>query len=294
MQSKDTSVPVEPWRVLDVGAWPIEQHESRGKRPKVWVRDPTGVLWLRKNPRAGRPSEPAIEAMMLRLAAAIGVPSAEGHVCTWSDDERGLAARLFNAPEEELSLGVVELSATEGYDPERHEMHTLDRMRATLLALEEASGVGLLRPFLEMLAFDAAIGNGDRHQENWGILRRAGVPTRLAPMFDPAACLGTELQDGHATLQPDAPLDRYMARCPSGFGDGKRLLGMVDVLAALDGWPEWPEILRSCLARTACAMDTLQQVIGQIPPEWLSQERAAFACRLLRARLEWLARRSSG
>jgi hypothetical protein len=55
-----------------------------------------------------------------------------------------------------------------------------------------------------MLLFDAWIGNGDRHSANWGVARKL-ESERLAPLFDPASCLGVELQPGHAAFscQPD-------------------------------------------------------------------------------------------
>ncbi len=53
-------------------------------------------------------------------------------------------------------------------------------------------------------------------------------------MYDPAACLGTELQGGHAHLDPrrrsDADLDGYLMRCPSGFGDGRFKLSLAQVV----------------------------------------------------------------
>lgn len=146
-----------------------------------------------------------------------------------------------------------------------------------------------------MLAFDAWIGNSDRHQENWGILRAAGVPVRLAPVFDTAACLGVELSSGRRLLEPEADLSHYVARCPSGFGDGERdkpLLSMAQVTAKASRWPEWRAGIAAWLAAFDRAKDTLAEVVRGVPPEWLAPERAAFACRVLRVRLEWL--RSQG
>src|SRR5258707_15737670 len=65
------------WQELDTTAWEIISAEVRGKRPKEWVREPAGARWLRKQPRvrAGQlfPYEPAIEWLMLRLAARAGL-----------------------------------------------------------------------------------------------------------------------------------------------------------------------------------------------------------------------------
>jgi len=289
---------MEGWREVDVSAWPVEAQEPRGKRPKFWIRSPDDVLWLRKEPRARSPAEPAIEALMLRLARAVGLPAPESAACTWQTPaatlQRGILVRMFLESDEELSIGSVELRAHDAeYDPEHKGMHTLSRIRSVIEALESQAGRPMLEPLAHMLAFDAWIGNVDRHQENWGVLRCAGNPRRLAPVFDVASCLGCELDAGHRILKPGANLDLYVDGCPSGFGDGTRrspLLSMSSVVQAVSAWPEWHAGIETWLADFASAMDTLGEVVRRVPVDWLPPERAAFACNLLRTRLEWLRR----
>jgi len=161
---------------------------------------------------------------MLNLARAVGLDSPDSRVCTWRErppavgERRGILVRIFTEPGEELSLGSVEPSAAEpgGYDPERRGLHTLLRVRSALEILQVFAKRPMVEPFAKMLACDAWIGNSDRHQENWGVLRAAGAPVRLAPVFDPAACLGVELDPLHQCLQPGSDLSQYIVRCPSG------------------------------------------------------------------------------
>ena len=47
---------IAPFRTVDVSDWEKLSEEPRGKRPKFWVRG-AGRQWLRKSPRATRPSE---------------------------------------------------------------------------------------------------------------------------------------------------------------------------------------------------------------------------------------------
>lgn len=193
-------MPIEPWRVLDVTTWEDVAEEQRGKREKRWVMDPQQQLWLRKVPHPERPFEHAIEALVLRLARASGLPAAEGHVCTWAEaghsgHRAGIAVRSFTMGAQELVQGNTLLGSLDAaYDPERHEAHTLERVRRVLAAHDGPAGE-LTDAFVDMLLFDAWVGNGDRHQENWGLLLELGVPLTLAPMYDVAACLGAELND---------------------------------------------------------------------------------------------------
>jgi hypothetical protein len=291
---------VEAWREVDVSEWPVEVEEPRGKRPKFWVKSPGGVLWLRKEPRARSPAEPAIESLMLRLARAVGLPAPDSAACTWQTAsggwQRGILVRIFLEQGEELSIGSVELRADDAeYDPEHKGMHTLARIRHVLTALESLAGRRVLEPFAHMLAFDAWIGNGDRHQENWAVLRLDGRPTRLAPIFDVASCLGVELSAGHRNFEPAADLAPYIENCPSGFGNGTDrwpLLSMWSVVDTVSAWPEWRAGIQAWLADFASTMDTFEQVVCRVPVDWLPPERAALACKLLRTRLEWLQRRS--
>lgn len=67
------------------------------------------------------------------------------------------------------------------------------------------------------LAFDAVIGNTDRHPDNWGALvhQVPGVPARyeMAPLFDNGTSLGYELVDSRlANLVQAVPLQAYLSR----------------------------------------------------------------------------------
>ena len=294
---------LDEWKIVDVSGWPMEHQESRGKRPKYWVRDPDGVLWLRKQPRESRPTEPAIESLMLRLARAVGISAPESFACQWLDSasqptHRGIVVRMFTDSQcgDELSLGSVELGAVHGadYDIDNRGHHTLARVRNALETLERTSNVNLLVTFAHILAFDAWTGNSDRHQENWGVIRRGGALRGLAPMFDPAACLGTELDERHPVLAPKSDVDTYLTRCGSGFGDGsaKKLLTQTQAVDAVASWPEWKANIRGWVAGFGKVMDSVEAVLPCVPPDWLPPSKANFARRLLRARLHWLQERT--
>ncbi len=150
--------------MLEVSGWEGVAEESRGVRPKLWLDDGTGALWLRKSPRERSPFEPSIERLALTLATACGVTAAHAELCEW-DGARGIVVRSFLAPNESLHGGDQILRGVdERYDPDRHELHTLTRVHAALLAHDPAGG--MWRDFLRLCAFDACIGNGDRHQGN--------------------------------------------------------------------------------------------------------------------------------
>lgn len=107
-----------------------------------------------------------------------------------------------------------------------------------------------------------------------------------SPIYDVAACLGAELQDAQVGKNLARP-DRYVARCPSGFGNGIKLLSHAELVTALRGWPEWLACARGWLGRFQAVLDGwVRTFLSSIPSTWLPESRMELAERLLHARLE--------
>jgi len=280
---------VDAWRVRDVSSWTEGLREPRGMRAKVWVQDPDGVFWLRKSHRVRSPYEPAIECLALRLALASGLPAASADACTWREGSvirRGIIVRRFLEQGDELHSGDQILAGADStYRSADRPAHTVGRVLAALRGLDPQ----LVPPFLRMLAFDAVIGNGDRHQGNWSVIRTTTGAFRLAPLYDPAGCLGAELHVGHRVLQ-DGPsaarIAAYAQGCPSGFGDGARLLKLrevVDELRSQQGWPEAVSVVRDGVRQ---AMPALLAYLQTVPEEWYPTGLQRLARSILAHRLD--------
>lgn len=232
---------------------------------------------------------------MLRLGQQAGLTAPDGYVCTWGEkgpQSRGIIIRLFlDSRREELSLGSVLLRERDReYDPESKWMQTLPRVRAALEAFDTPS---LMTDFARLVAFDCWIGNADRHQENWGVISSMAGDIRLAPMFDPASCLGAELQEGNKHLSTGLNakmISKYMDQCGSGFGDGKAGIPLRTVLDELRSWPEWKSLAPCWVADFRSAMDTFQGLLATVPSLWLPDHRKRFALELLEARLSRMER----
>ncbi len=288
-----------------MSSWPENARELRGRRPKFWVTDSAGRQWLRKEPRLSRPFEPAVEATVLRVARSLGLPAPESWPCSWMDStgalHKGIAVRRFRRgvhPERsELSMGGDVIAGVDPtYDPNRRGAHTLPRIRTALQRWEqERHGAGLLQQFSDIVLFDAWVGNSDRHQENWGILH-SPTASRLAPIFDTAACLGVELLDSHVLLADPATvrLEEYVQQCSSGFGDGsqKGLLTQERVVEEMTRWPEWENSKRWLLKFERLLSRRIAPFLRSVPDELWPAHRRALAAQILRRRLEWLKSRA--
>ncbi len=277
-------VELDEWRTVDVADWPTYAPNVTGRRLKFWLQDPDGRQWLLKQPLPSRPTEPAIEAFTARLARAVGLEAPETHVATRDGVGWTLVLKFLHGDEELAHGNQLLQELDEAYDPEAHEGHRLELVRATLEAHDIA-----VSEFVAMLAFDAWVGNSDRHQENWGIVK-SSTRVRLAPLYDTAACLGAELQDPRLDRTLTLPTERskYVLNCPSGFGDGTRLIRLSEVVTELNGWPEWRSNARDWVDRFYAALAPARSYLESVPEVWWPRRRRDFAATMLWRRLIWL------
>lgn len=283
---------------IDVTGWPRSDDEQRGKRTKAWITSPDGSAWLRKSvlKKPYRPYEHLIEAFVLELARQSGVESAFARPCTWIEGGAtcdGLLVRYFISDNDVLQSGAEWLrpailpALIRGVSEEV--AYSLDVVLTFLPHLDHAAP-GTASAFLRMLAFDAWVGNCDRHSENWSLLGGPFRKLRLAPMYDPAACLGSELRDAQVNplISDEIQFQAYIVRCPSGFGDGvSKGLRMSQVVERLLVEPVWRSNIENWLNDFERAFGSLKQALDQGVP-WLPESRQQLALRLLEARLVWL------
>jgi hypothetical protein len=296
------------WEPVDVSAWTDYAPEPRGpRRPKQWIKDPDGGVWLRKSPPPARPdqphtarrTEPAIEVLALELARRAGVDSAGTRLATWQPGERGVVSPRFHDDDEQHHPGseLLGLSAESGTSPEARRRRnegrasaTLERVHEKLRELEQSHRVALVPAFVRILAVDAWLGNGDRHSGNWALIT-GPRGARLAPMYDPTACLGVELTDDRRELvaPTDDALRRYVERCGSGFGggevDGRTGIPMREILPKLATWPEWKVAISELAPRFTSLTNEVGALLEEIPDDWLPRSRKAFVAGVLALRV---------
>ena len=152
--------------------------------------------------------------------------------------------------------------------------------------------------WLNTLAFDALIGNTDRHQENWGLIYSPNFETlRLAPLFDNGTSLG---QDRFPHIVQDwsqDELDRYILNGRSHVtwerGDDRVCLFSL-LRTALKTWQASADIadLRARLevppARLSACLRDLLNLAPPVPYRHLQQDRVAWIERNLLRRFEIL------
>lgn len=243
------------------------------------------------------------------IARLISLPAARYGLAV-DKSTRGVVSETFLEKNAWLALGNTLLDkVVEGYDGTKRFRQREYRL-GTVLALlrrmrylqvpigtaQEFENLGVEYVFIGYLAFDALIGNTDRHHENWGVVVTGGSDARahfsLAPTFDHASSLGrNETTDGRArrltTSDQRDTVEAYAGRARSAFfgpGSAGRPLRQREVMATLNSLSTTKAALSDWAARI-CSLEfeTLREIFDSLPPDWIEESAIEFALRMLTA-----------
>lgn len=189
-----------------------------------------------------------------------------------------------------------------GYDRGKGTQHNLEDI-STLMTAAERGGrfaENWRSWWADALLFDALIGNTDRHQDNWGLIRdpTAGKhrQLRLAPLFDNGTSLGHERFVERVRGWTDAQLNDYISK---GTHHVKWVVDVEPVpeinkhLELLQTvWATWQGTLDLARARLSFSEENLRECYVDLchlaAPTPFSEGRCAFISRLLTRRFEIL------
>lgn len=278
---------------VDVSSWQAAGEEYLGTKPKQWLRSPAGELWLWKESTihndarhgAFRKGDDWSELVASRVGQRLGLPVAKIQLATRGDKFGVISRKVFDDENETLVHGN-ELLAEAGIRPN----HPRDRSGYTVEAVARVlDGVtppvkaGSLATAFEWFAgyllLDTVIGNTDRHQDNWGIIRGASG-SRLSPSFDHASCLGFQISDAERleTLQGghNRNITIFAARAKTKFEGGPSpLAATVSAMAV---------VTDTCRAHWVERLEGLgrpDELVEDLPEDRMSAAAKLFASSLL-------------
>lgn len=185
--------------------------EGSGTSEKLWLQSPDGtVRGLFKFPKYedSTPwkitSEHISEWLAAQLGKLVGVACAEVEL-GYRNQRIGSFSHLLTGPEEALVEGVNFIcEAYPQYDAEDM-MNKADGTRYCLdFILRSTQDYIPTQEWVEMLMFDFLIGNSDRHQSNWALLRGADQMYRRCPLYDNGSSL--------CCYVPEEQLDSYFTK----------------------------------------------------------------------------------
>lgn len=272
------------FQVVDVTNWAADSDEELGARDKLWVSstpredspdEVPDALW-----KEGRPGDKVAEAgadlwaekIAAEIAALMGVPAAKVDLALRGDVCGVLSWRIAGTLTHGNQLLSVIYSDYQAQSKGRVPGYDLPSIRQALEPYEGWSDtLGAFDCFAGLLVLDALIANTDRHHENWGIIEET---QRLAPTYDHGASLGFNVPQrmlGRPQEYAAGGRSRHFpARLTLVELAGQALVMVGDTVAS-----HWREAV--------AGVDTggLEQVIANVPEDWMSEVMRTFVLDLV-------------
>lgn len=201
--------------IIDVSSWEEDIYEyGHGEREKKWLIDPTTKkLAMLKFPREGR-GEHWAEKLCSEFAKILEFPCADVELAILNGRFACLSYFFVNKNE-----GYSHYDGGKYFPPD----YDADRNLGYNFQLIESilQEFNLVKEFLYIVVFDALVGNGDRHQDNWGITRHEKRnDMTISPLYDNSASLCREkgASDAATLIESKEELLRFIYRSKSKIG----------------------------------------------------------------------------
>ena len=289
----------KPYPIIEVKPEWIVDPEGMGTKKKCWYRkDGRGTKWLFKHPRPNS-GEHWAEKIAAETASTIGVQHAKVELAVFSN-KHGSVAKSFADERRVLLHGNQILEITiGGYSLEkkfRSSQHTLENIWKVMenVFVNPETAMRAKQTIAEYMVLDALIGNTDRHHENWGILAQHKNDEwgwLVAPSFDHASSLGRELLDKRRNQYLEE--NRIGDYVEKGHGaiywtenEHRAPSPLELVRLTTHKYPTFFHSIRMKLAKID--EHIFNQIVNQIPSDWMSQSERKFAIALMRYNYEQL------
>jgi hypothetical protein len=170
------------------------------------------------------PNQSVTEHLLTRIGQTLGLAIASSCLM-WVREQLRFLSEYFLREDESLIHGAEIFAGCIAEDSEflrqveemdmAKEIFTLQVVETAVRSRFPAQADAILQDFARLLAFDAVVGNNDRHFFNWGVITHVSGarPTRLAPAFDTARALFWNTDEAVlATFDRKHELDRFLDR----------------------------------------------------------------------------------
>lgn len=291
-----------PNQIVDVAALLVDEAAvyPEGKRDKAYFRWQADSrypfciserLYMFKESRKTYPQQYWVEVFAYHLGCLIGVnvpatfvaldsrSNTPGALIEWFYDDRNVTYTRG---------GDIMQRLIRDYDRKKGELHNLKSIIDYCVGLNSDHNYWV-QEFGKIIAFDALLGNTDRHQENWGIMFDADR-YRLSPAFDNGTSMGHEISafdkfkdasriqtyidKGKHHMKWDAEQERENRENHKDF-----------LIRYAQEYPNSLESIKACLSfKTEDVKNILDDLCAFDVAHKLTAERATFMLELLNSR----------
>jgi hypothetical protein len=155
-----------------------------GTRAKKYLQAPDGKFYYFKQsqlkPGKDYRYEFWSEVIAYEAGALLGFTMLKYDVAVNGEVMGCISDSMINSEEEELIEGVKYLQAfAPAYNPTEKSHQNRYTFQLIENSLENAKLKNEIENIIEIIIFDALIGNGDRHQENWAVISHQKLMTKV-------------------------------------------------------------------------------------------------------------------
>lgn len=175
--------------------------EGSGRSEKIWLYNPdTQVSGLFKFKKDITTTDHISECIAYNLAKYLEIPCARFEIGTYHGREGSFSYNIITSDIEAPSL-IEGINYINLFYPEYDDEKFMDLVTGDVYSVEMVKkvtkGIFDFTDFLNMLIFDFLIGNSDRHQNNWAVIK-TGDNTAFSPLYDNGSSLCSFISDQQA------------------------------------------------------------------------------------------------
>jgi len=157
--------------------------------------------------------------------------------------------------------------------------------------LNSLAEYNLVDEFIELLIFDAFVGQTDRHEENWGIVLFENKEiVKLAPIYDNASCLARERLPKHVKqlLNDNNYFKSYLHKCKSCIKlESRSDLSQFEMAKYL--FENYPELFNGFANKLKKLLDMkINNIVSKIPINYISENQKELVIKILINRKNWI------
>ena len=230
-------------------------------------------------------TESCSEKISYEIARVLGYPCA--HI-EFGEDEKGkigILNYLFIKREEEEhddAKSYINRDSTE-----RKNFYTIQNIKNCLDKIDRS----LFNDFLKIMVFDALVGETDRHEENWGIIKKNGK-YKISPLYDNGCNLLREFKNEQlATQYYDEKKDfnSYIKRAKSVIykDDHSRRYNLFELIEYL--YQRYPNQIKQEIDNLRkLTTEKIEEITNKVPSKLLTEKHKMYIIIYLKKRKEIL------
>lgn len=174
--------------------------EGSGRSEKIWLYNPdSNISGLFKFKKDITTTDHISECIACGLAEYLQIPCAKFELGLYEGREGSFSYNVIGDNTTNVLIEGINFITRlyPEYDGEKFQDLISGKVYSVEMVREVTNGVFDFTEFLNMLLFDYLIGNSDRHQSNWAVIK-SKTGTRFSPLYDNGSSLCSFISDEQA------------------------------------------------------------------------------------------------